>query len=151
MTNRSRRLAATTTLLVAGLAGSIAPAAAADEAPTDCDLTALTSAVDAASAQSRAAQKAYTTRTRMSMKALAVHLKAREAREARVAAAQAKSALARSRNVARDDAGSDAARQARAVARVAKANARVKAVKRPGCDEPPRGHCSLSSRLSVFA
>ncbi len=79
MTNRSRRLAATATLLIAGLAGSIAPAAAADEAPTGCDLTALTSAVDAASAQSRAAQKAYTTHTRTSMKALAVQLKAKEA------------------------------------------------------------------------
>ena len=63
MTNRSRRLAAATTLLLAGLAGSIAPAAAADEAPADCDLTTLTSAVDAASAQSRTAQKAYTTHT----------------------------------------------------------------------------------------
>lgn len=127
MTNSSRRLAAATTLLIAGLAGSLAPAAAVDEAPAACDLAALSTAVDAASTESRAAQKAYTTHTRASMKALVAQLKARETRGARVAAAKAKAALAHSRNATRDDAGSEAARQARAAAHAAAVKARVEA------------------------
>ena len=61
------------------------------------------------------------------MRTLVAQLKAKEAREARVAAAKAKSTLAQSRNATRDDAGSEAARQARVVARAAAAKARVEA------------------------
>lgn len=127
MTYTPRRLAAATTLIIAGLAGSIAPAAATGETPAPCDPAALSTAVDTASAQARAAQKAYTTHTRTSMKALVAQLKARETREARVAAAKAEAAEAQGRKAERDNAGSEAVRQARVEARAAAAKARVEA------------------------
>jgi hypothetical protein len=128
-----RRFTVTTTMLIAGLGGSLAPALA-DEAPATCDPVALSAAVDAATTQARAAQKAYTTYAHGAMRTQIAQLKAKETREAREAAKAAKKAEAKAkaaheqvRGTPPDDAATQAAKAARAQARAAAAKARIEA------------------------
>ncbi len=127
-----KRSTVAVTLLMAGLAGSISPAAA-DEGPSTCDPVVLSAAVDSAATQARTARKAFTHYTRSAMKTQVAALKIKESREsrdavtsARQAAAQAKAALAQARK-AHDDAATEAARQARVEARAAAVKARAEA------------------------
>lgn len=131
------RFVATTTLVVAGLGASLAPATASDvadgsadgDAPVAgavCDQEDLASDVTIAGAAARVAQRAYTTHTRTAMRTLEVKLRRTEDQQARTAAAGARRAA---RDAAKAESkggkGSDEAKTARAAARAAAATART--------------------------
>ncbi len=133
------RLVATTTLVVAGLGASLAPATAShgQHGPDDaegpvagavCDQGALAEAMDTTGDAARAAQRAYTTHTRTQMRTLEVKLRRTEDQQARTAAAEARKAARDAAKAATSgDEGSDVAKAARDAARTAAAKARTEA------------------------
>lgn len=133
------RLVATTTLVVAGLGASLAPATASNgqHGPGDaevpvagavCDQDALTKAVDTTGDAARAARRAYTTHTRTQMHTLEVQLRRTEERQARTAATEARKAARDAAKAASTGGqGGDEAKAARDAARAAAAKARTEA------------------------
>lgn len=131
------RLVATTTLVVAGLGASLAPATASNGhgspgvpgvpvAGAVCDQDALAKTMDTTGAAARVAQRAYTTHTRTAMPTLEVKLRRTEDQQARSATAAARKAA---RDAAKAESeggkGSDEAKAARDAARAAAAKARA--------------------------
>jgi hypothetical protein len=121
-TNIIGRSCAAAVISLIGITGAVAPAHADDAAPS-CDPAAISASIDQAKVDARVAQKAYTTHTKTSMKALVKQFKARETAEARAAAKEAKRLT---RAAAKDATLRDATKAARETARAeAKEAARV--------------------------
>lgn len=107
------RSCAAVAISLIGITAAIAPANAEDSAPS-CDPAAISASIDQATVEVHAAQKAYTTHTSTSMKALVKQLKAREVGEARAAANNASRLTSAA---AKDATLRDEAKAARATAR----------------------------------
>jgi hypothetical protein len=121
MTKNVRRALAAGAITAIGFSGTVVPAHAVDAAT--CDPVTLSVAIESATAQARAAQKAFTTHTSTSMQALAGQLHTTEAREARAAARKANQ-LARKAAKLDGKAGKAARQAAKAARAVARAEAR---------------------------
>ena len=84
MKHMIRRAVVTGAITAIGAVGLASPASA-EEVPLSCDAAVLTAALDAAKADARVAQQAFTSYNSTSMKALAKQVKAEEQREAKAA------------------------------------------------------------------
>lgn len=107
------RACAAAVITLTGISIATTPASAEEAAPS-CDPAVVQAALTQAEADARAAQKAYVTHTRTSMKALVKQHQGREAAEARSAAKEAARLTAAA---AKDPALRDAAKAARETAR----------------------------------
>lgn len=120
MTNTIRRAFSAAAIAAIALAGSVVPAHAGTT--PDCDPVAIDTGLDAASADAREAQKAFTTYAKTSVQALVKQIRTTESREAKAADRKADQLERKAAKLSGKQ-----SKEARAAAKAARAVARAEA------------------------